>query len=228
MKINPAWNPIRMKAAVVLVMSSLYRDANLTRLSLMSAASCSDIDKIIVHGYTPMWPGREEKVDAQPIASSPVHAAYRWLSERDVPTQVVAGGNKKHTRDPLKRARWRSQLCLDAWYALDADATTVIWLENDGIIDCDALRTALQDFRASQNAGASCFGKDGTLYPGEGTVCMMFRGSDLADIRRHILGYHMVQPLDWILGDYSAGKWRVYNVASHGRPGHKHTSTLVL
>lgn len=227
-----------MKINVLAVMSSLYRPNNLTRLSLESAARCSIIDRINVHGYTPWWEGRPAKIVGHPIPASPVHAAYRWL-DTNVPTEVLTGNEKRKVVDSVKRAQWRSQLCIDAWYVLrprlasfapeggegEGEADVIIWIENDAMLDCAKLRRAVDAFWQSGSAGASCYGGY-TAYQGVGTVCMMFAGDHIDSIRRHILGYHMVQPLDWILSDYAQGKWRVYNASYHGLYGRKHSSTL--
>lgn len=210
---------------VLAVMSSVYRPNNLTRLSLESAARCSVIDRIHVHGYTPYWQGRPPKIVGHPIPASPVHAAYRWL-DTNVPTEVLAGSEKRSIVDSVTRAHWRSQLCIDAWYVLDAAADVIIWLENDAMLDCAKLTQAVDSFWQSKREGASCYGSS-TKYQGVGTVCMMFAGAHIDSIRRHILGYHMVQPLDWILGDYASGRWKVYNASHHGLYGRTHASTLV-
>ena len=213
---------------VVVVMSSLFRDANITALSILSAASCGAIDRVVVHGYTPVKHG---KVTPKPIPASPVHAAYRWIPDEDVPTHVLALGDKNHVVDPLPRTRWRSQLVLDAWYVLKTDAEgVVVWLENDGIVDCDRFRRTLASFEASGDSGASCYAPDGpaAVYRGSGAVCIMLSGRHVQEVRRHLLAYHMVQPLDWILSDYSRGRWRVYDAVAHGRAGSRHASTRVV
>ena len=79
------------------------------------------------------------------------------------------------------------------------------------------------------NKAASCYGRENAVYHGYRSVCMMFLRSKLPAILKHVLGYHMVQPFDWILSDYAhatKGKWTTYDVVSHGRPGKSHDSTL--
>lgn len=229
-------------STVIAVMSSLYRpsDPNITRRSIESAAQCSVFDQINVHGYTPAWSGRPKSVVQFPIPSTPVHAAYRWLRNTDVPTEVLASATKREIVDSVARSQWRSQVCLDAWHVLNVSAGVVIWLENDGIVNCGRLQQAVDQFLISGQSGASCYSASGLnthqspqhtskpqLYTGHGAVCMMFRGSNVPQIRRHILGYHMVQPLDWILSDFSGGTWQVYDAVSHGVPGKRHASTRV-
>ena len=221
-----------MRTTVIAVVSSLYRpsDPNITRKSIESAAQCSVFNQINVHGYTPAWSGRPKSVVQFPIPSTPVHAAYRWLQNTDVPTEVLAGATKRDIVDSVARSQWRSQVCLDAWHVLNVSADVVIWLENDAIVNCDRLQQAVDQFLISGHSGASCYSVSGTLpqkYTGQGAVCMMFRGSNVFQIRRHILAYHMVQPLDWILSDFSGGTWQVYDAVSHGIPGKRHASTRV-
>ena len=221
-----------MRTTVVLVMSSLYRPhpngPDVTLASLQSAASCTHIDAIYVHGYTPVWQNRPSKVVTMPIPTTPIHNAYRWLPSSDVPRDVLSSGNKRAVTDSLKQSQWRSQLNLDAWHALNVNASVVIWLENDGVINCKRMGSAISSFIASEQSGAACYGKQHAVYEGGGAVCMMFRGNQLAHVRQHILAYHMVQPFDWLLNDYANGQWTTYDVATHGIPGKRHLSTKVL
>lgn len=216
------------------VVASLYRSEPLVADALLSIAQCASIEHgIHVYGYNPLY--THPAVKSHAIPSSPFHNAYRWLHTRSnllVPTKALANGNKEAYADSRKRAFWRTSLNLDAWFVLSdalsrGSAHVVIWMENDGFInDCALFDKTLRHFVASGADGAACYGKDKTIYRGQGAVCVMFLRSALPDILEHVIGYHMVQPFDWILSDFAQDQWITYNVASHGRTRKRHKSTL--
>lgn len=219
------------------VVSSMHRPGTIVADALQAVAQCSVIDHgVHVHGYNPLH--EHPAVTGYPIPASPFHNAYRWLStnfKSAVPTKALASGNKEAFADSAKRAFWRTSLNLDAWFVLSdaaarGSADIVVWLENDGFVrDCAVLEQTLQRFLNSGADGASCYGQDGKVYDGSGAVCILFLRSRLPDILKHVLGYHMVQPFDWILSDYAhakQSKWMTYDVVTHGRLKDKHASTL--
>lgn len=216
---------------VVVVVSSLYRDPNLVKTTLRTAESIKEFSEIHVYGYNPNI--NSKKIVGHPFPSSPVHNAYRWLSDRPhlLPTHALANGDPFFVNDSVKRATWRTSLGLDAWMVLNdamdnTDADIIVWLENDAIVKPHSIESALHLFFSSSNDGASCYGKHGAIYKGSGAVCIMFKTSNLREILKHIIGYHMVQPFDWILRDWSKGKWTTYDAALHGLKNKKHESTL--
>ncbi len=221
-------------ASAEIVMASLFRPGTLVADVLQTAASCNVFENgIHVHGYNPLH--GHAAVVGYPLPASPLHHSYRWLHTHalhSVPTSALANGNKDAFHDSAARALWRTSLNLDAWavlFAAEARGTSdvVVWLENDGFLrDCDTMRSALHHFRASGASGASCYGHNSAAYHGVGTVCMMFARSALSAVLRHILGYHMVHPLDWILSDFSRSQWTTYDVVKHGYFGKQHRSTL--
>lgn len=217
------------------VVSSVSRGANsgLVYDSLTSMVACSAFQHgVHVYGYNPAFatPG----IVGHPMPASPQHAAYRWVKAQRrelVPRHAMANGKKTAYLDSATRAAWRTQLNLDAWHVLaeayvSRTADIVVWIENDGFVDSAQMRRALAQFRVSPASGAACYGREGVVYGGGGAVCMMFKRSALPAILQHVLGFHMVQPFDWILSDYAAGTWTTYNACSHGRAHARHASTL--
>lgn len=217
---------------VIVVVSSLYRDPILVKTMLSTVESIDEISEIHVYGYNPRI--SSSKVIGHPLPFSPMHVAYRWLSDRPhlLPTHALANGDPFFAKDSVKRATWRASLGLDAWMALNdamnkTDTDIIIWLENDAIVSPQSMKSALRLFSSSNHDGASCFGKQGAIYRGSGTVCIMFKTNKLREILKHVIAYHMVQPFDWILGDWSKGRWKTYNAANHGFKNRKHASTLI-
>ena len=226
--------------AAEVVVSSVYRPGTLVKDALQSMARCPALNgNIHVYGYNPL--NANSAVTGHKMPASPFHNAYRWLRTNfaaRVPTNALSNCDKNAHLDTLARAFWRTSLNLDAWAALsDARlhgvADAVVWIENDGVVrDCEAMNRALRQFVKSGNDGAACYGAEGAVYAGSGAVCMMFLRSKLQDILAHVLGYHMVQPFDWILSDYARHKrwnkhWTTYNVVQHGRSRNSHASTLI-
>eukprot|EP00661_Eupelagonemidae_sp_cell13_P006848 gene6848-4293_t len=223
-------------ARATVVVSSLYRPGTLVRDALRSMARCPALNgNIHVYGYNPVH--ANPAVTGHKMPASPFHNAYRWLHTNfaaRVPTNALASCDKNAHADTLTRAFWRTSLNLDAWAAL-SDARLrgvsdiVVWIENDGFVrDCGAMDRALRQFAKSGNDGAACYGVEGATYMGSGAVCMMFLRSTLQDILAHVLGYHMVQPFDWILSDYARhNRWTTYNVVQHGHSRNNHMSTLI-
>ena len=228
------WDTINAEVVV----SSMHRPGTIVADALRAVARCSFIDHgVHVYGYNPLY--KHPAVTGYPIPASPFHNAYRWLHTNfkpEVPTKVLAGGNKEEYKDSVKRAFWRTSLNLDAWFVLSdaasrSSADVVIWLENDGFVhDCTVFEIKIQRFLKSGADGASCYGHEKTTYHGNGAVCIMFLRSKLPAILKHVLGYHMVQPFDWILSDYAHATqkpWVTYDVVSHGRSHGTHASTLL-
>ena len=221
----------RLSAEVVV--SSMYRRGSLVNESLFSVVRCSFLGGVHVHGYNPAH--EHSGITGHALAGSPFHNAYRWLRtnyESRVPTLALAGGNKAAFDDSVRRSFWRTSVNLDAWFVLSAavsrgEADVVVWMENDGIVrDCGVFERALRRFVDSGASGASCYGREGVVYVGSGAVCLLFLRSRLGEILKHVLGYHMVQPFDWIVSDYAQGRWTTYDVVRHGRSGRAHASTL--
>ena len=217
---------------VAAVVSSIYRDSEVVMRMLESTIAVKDFDEIHVYGYNPMH--NSARITGHPLQTTPMHLASRWLADQNdlFPKYAMAQRNLFFTKDSFRRAKWRTSLVLDAWGVLvnmlkTTDAEIIVLLENDAIVKPKQMALALMAFTNSNNDGAACYGKERTTYRGDRTVCMMFKRKGLPAVLQHVIAYHMVQPFDWILSDWSREKWTTYDAVDHGIKNGHHKSTRV-
>lgn len=151
-------------------------------------------------------------------------------------SDVLCRGNFKWcARDSVSRVRWRSTLTLNMWQTLSAARrrfpnNVLLYTENDALLIPGQLPTAIKALQATKSPAASCYQPPGhesnSKYQGQGAVCFLL--TPAARPEGHLLSYHMVQPADWIMSDYSRGSWPVLKAATHGIPGKAHKSTKNL
>ncbi|MBN22925.1 MAG: hypothetical protein CL678_16690 [Bdellovibrionaceae bacterium] len=208
-------------AAVVAVFCSLWRPGSIVFDAVSAAVASSAIDEVVVFGYEPTG-----RATAFPMPVTEYHTAlYRWNDS--VTADFLCKRGKFCGVDPRPRVLWRAKLALDMWACLTKarqmfPTATLVWLENDAILIPKMLPKAIA---AAQHTGASaCYGV-GKWYSGQGTLCFVFLPQ--ADPSPHLLSYHLVQPADWIVGDFSRGKWPLVPSVTHGRRGN-HISTRKL
>ena len=208
---------------VVAVIMSAVREKAVVVAAITAALNEPSIDSVHVWGYNPVGPPAvtHAQIDTK------YHQALR-ANSGGVPLEYMSSGNKFSGSDSRARVLWRATLVLDMWQALREaqnmfPVSTIVYLENDAVLRPGCLRQAL-----SANRSIACYSGGGarTHYVGSGALCFILKPS--TNIAPHLLGYHLVQPADWIVGDYSKGRWPVVNCVTHGQPGRGHLSTRVL
>ena len=209
-------------AGVVAIMCSVWRPGPVVHAAVTAALSEPLIDQVVVFGYEPTG-----LAVSRPMPRTLYHAALRKHAANATRDVLGGGGNKFSTRDDGDRVRWRARLALDAWACfVDArrmfPSSTLLWLENDAILIPGAVGAALA--AARKTGAAACYGSGG-WYRGSGTLCFVFTPE--IDPAPHMLSYHLVQPLDWILSDFSRGGWPIRRAVRHG-VGTPHKSTRTL
>ena len=205
-------------------MLSTWRPGAIVASAIEAALCAPDVCSVHVWGYEPT--GRAVH---HSIPDTLYHAALREELQY-LPLSYLAQGNKFAGTDARARVKWRATLALDTWAVLREARTyfptqTLLWLENDAVVDAPKLAVAVSRLKRSGSPAAACYGQ-GPVYGGAGNVCFLL--TPAADVLSHILAYHMVHPVDWIISDYSAKTWPIFEAASHGFPGRTHASTRDL
>lgn len=210
----------------VVVVSSVPRDDAVIQKSLASILRETSVP-VHVWGYVPSSLRDHARITIHDSPNTPHHTAFYALRDKQVPRWV--GDDKSHSaiRDNLQRSRWRSRIALDAWAILQEcrdlfPDTPLVWIENDAVMR----KGFQQNIRyPPANEFLSCYihgsAKRGT-YGGDGAVCIVF-GPDFDS--SVILGYHMVEPLDWILVRSDTRPMAAYSGTRHPR-GHQSTRVL--
>lgn len=209
---------------IIAAILSLWRPGDVVETCINAALNERTIDEVHVWGY-------------DPTGFAVVHELKTTLYHKALDTHGVlstpdflSSGNKFAGKDDWKRRHWRSKLTLDMWQILYEARkifpdSTIVYLENDAILKPGRIATAV-GMTKGINA-LSCYKSGGSkLYSGAGTLCFVFPPP--VDPSGHLLAYHLVQPADWIMGDFSKGIWPALDCVSHGIPGKPHKSTLLL
>jgi hypothetical protein len=203
---------------VIAVMLSTWRPGAVVTASISAAMLA--IDEVHVWGYEPTG-----KAHYHALNHTLYHGAHAQYSS-EFTGDALYDGRKTAYYDDAERVVWRSKLSLDMWVVLrDARAlfpgALLVYLENDAVIIAKAFIGALDACKSHRSPGCSCWGQS-ALYSGSGSLCYFLKPA--ARPERHLLAYHMVQPADWIMGDYSKGTWPVFNSVTHGtREAHAST-----
>ncbi len=209
---------------VVVVMASVYRTpSNVTIAAVNAAMNCDAIQSVHVWGYDPTF-----KTNNHALRTTLFHRAL-VKHQNALLNSVLSQGNKYHTVDDVNRILWRSKLALDMWQVLQSarkmfPTALLVWLENDAIVDCTRLKKAILLLTQLKSKALSCWGNT-PKYNGSGLLCFLFTPEACPE--RHLLAYHMVQPADWIIAEYSNGTWPVFNAVQHGFDG-RHKSTRLI
>ena len=210
-----------MNPLTVAVLCSVWRPGPVPRAAVSAAIAEPLINQTLVFGYEPTG-----LAVARPMPSTLYHKALK-RNLPFTPRDYLSNGDKFSGQDSVARVHWRAHLALDAWACLKQarlayPGAIIVWLENDAVLIPNAIGRAI---RAAQSAGAAaCYGS-GRWYSGAGALCFVF--SPAVNPAPHILAYHLVQPLDWILSDFSRGRWPVVPAVRHGFGG-THASTRIL
>jgi hypothetical protein len=207
---------------LVAVMMSTWRPGTVVTAAIEAALNAPEICSVHVWGYEPTG-----RAIYHTVKDTSYHTA---LSEHldHFPLSYLANGNKFAGNDDKKRIKWRARLCLDMWAVMTEarelfPTALLLYLENDAIVD-GRLGTAVARLKQSNAVAAACYGK-GIAYMGGGNLCFLLTPD--AKPEPHILAYHMVQPADWIISDYSKNTWPIYEAVSHGFIGRIHKSTMI-
>lgn len=209
-------------AAVVAVFCSVWRPGPVVHRAVSAALGDPAIDKVLVFGYEPTGLALWHKM---PLTQ--YHAALQRWGPTSTPDTLCAAKFKFCGVDSPRRVAWRAKLALDMWACLRAARerhpnAVLVWLENDAILAPGKLSLAIAA-AAKAGGAAACYGSSKN-YDGDGNLCFVFFPS--VDPTGHLLAYHLVQPADWILSDFSRGRWPVVPAVTHG-DGTGHASTLV-
>lgn len=209
----------------IALMRHVNRPGNMTSLAIDAALASGVVSEIHVWGDDPRYHGAIH----HNMTMTLYHKAHDTHAS-DFPGEFLAQGSKFAGKDDSARVRWRSRLALDMWAVLRAGrhmfpTSPLLYLENDAILrDGNCLQSLLTDMIAQSIPAASCYSPSHRpgFYGGSRSVCFVFMPE--IDPTPHLLAYHMVQPADWILSDFSMGKWPMRPCANHGVDG-KHIST---
>lgn len=208
---------------VVAVILSAVREKAVVVAAITAALNEPSIDSVHVWGYNPVGPPAvtHARIDTK------YHQALR-ANLGAAPREYLSNGNKFAGVDSRARVAWRAKLALDMWQTLRAarnmfPTSTIVYLENDAVLRPGRMQKALQS-----NRSLSCY-SDGksTIYHGFRTCCfVLVPDGSWSKLVPHLLGYHLVQPADWIVSDFAKGAWPAVDCATHGVPGAMHASTL--
>ena len=208
---------------VVAVFCSMWRPGPVVFSAVSAALANPLVNETLVFGYEPtgraLWHKLPRSIYHDALNRHASHVTTNYLCH---PPQYKHCGV-----DVTARVKWRATLCLDMWACFRTarrlyPASTLLWLENDAILLPGKLGAVLS--AAARGGAASCYGT-GRFYNGNGALCLVFTPS--VDPTPHILSYHLVQPVDWILSDFSRGQWPNVVAAQHGLDG-THSSTRLL
>lgn len=212
-----------MRGRFIAVILSSFRPGLVVRKAITAAASEPAIDEVHVWGYNPTDYGTTHQ-----LPRTLYHEALADGRLRST-TDYMCKTNKFCGTDGVTRTRWRAQIALNMWVVLSEARDmfpddTLLYLENDALLIKNRIRTARAETENSRVGAASCYRPYNIrTYQGSGNLCFIL--TPKVDPAPHLLAYHLVQPADWIVSDFSRGLWPVYNCVSHGVPGQAHGST---
>lgn len=208
-------------------MSSFKRDDRPIVRSIDSILKEID-DTIPIHiwGYLPDRLMGSPRIHLHGTPNTSYHRALDSLPDDKLPHWVDDGQTHRGIHDKTSRVRWRSRIVLDAWAILTTihrmyPTSSILWIENDAVLR-RGFETQLE-FPVSDEF-LSCYTpiSRSTVYRGDGAVCLVFGPSYDFSL---LLGYHLVEPFDWILLRGAKNPVRAYRGAIHPR-GHRTTRTL--
>ena len=215
-----------MRGRFIAVILSTWRPGTVVHKAITAAASESGIDAVHVWGYNPTNVGTTHA-----LTQTLYHDALADGKLQST-TDYLSSGNKFSGSDDVQRVRWRARLALDMWVVLsEARAMfpddTLLYLENDAILMRGRIKRVRDEVERSPSGAAACY-RSGSyrVYQGSGNLCFIF--TPKIDPSPHLLAYHLVQPADWIISDFSQGLWPAYSCATHGVAGNLHSSTRDL
>lgn len=216
---------------VISVVLSTYReDSRIVEASLQSL-----IDEPLVssvHVWGGFIPTRGPKVHEHSLFPTLYHAALEQHFSNVTADVLCRNQFKWCASDAPKRVRWRATLSLNMWQVLSAarqmfPSNVLMYTENDAVAIPGRLEVALGAMQSGGFAASSCYqpqGSRGDTFEGSGNVCFLL--TPKARPEGHLLGYHLVEPADWIISDYSRSSWPIIKVVTHGIAGQAHKSTF--
>lgn len=216
-----------MVPPLVAIIVSTWRPGTVVELCITAALDDPSIQEVHVWGYDPTG-----RAHVHPLKPTLYHQALeRHLSQTTGDVLATGDKFKFSFHDDEKRVKWRASLALDMWHVVSEARSlfpraTLLYMENDAVLRPRRIGTAHAALRKTGGDAASCYRAGSPTYQGHRTLCFLL--TPRADPAPHLLGYHLVQPADWIVSDYSRGKWPAYDCASHGVPGAAHVSSRLL
>lgn len=219
---RPPTEPPRLIVAI----SSFERKDSIIAKSLASVLSVLDPSiPIHVWGYLPPTYESNSRIHRHNrTITSPHHVALDSLPDSRLPHWVDNGQSHRDILDDTQRVRWRSRIVLDAWAVLTEanklyPTSFILWLENDVVLKTDF--NSILEYPEDDNF-LSCYlpsRRRHDVYRGDGAVCLVFGPNYDTSI---LLGYHMVEPMDWILLRGAKQPVLAFGGSIHPR-GHKTT-----
>jgi hypothetical protein len=212
-----------MRGRFIAVMLSTWRPSTVVHRSITEAASESGIDAVHVWGYNPTNFGTTHT-----LTQTLYHEALDNNKYKST-TDYLSNGNKFSGTNDVQRIRWQARLALDMWIVMSEARDmfpddTLLYLENDAILIRGRIEEARNEVERGRVGAAACYrANNQRVYEGWGNLCFIL--TPRVNPAPHLLAYHLVQPADWIMSDFSRGKWPVYNCVSHGIAGKAHMST---
>lgn len=210
-------------ARLIAIIISAWRPGPVVERCITSALEDPDVDQVHVWGYDPT-----HKAFLHALPTTLYHRALQRYASKTT-TDVLENGDKFRGPDSASRIVWRAKITLNMWAVLSEARElfpndSLLFLENDAILLPGRIGMA---HRLTPSGVASCYRPyNERVYQGSGNLCFIFTPD--TDPTGHLLAYHLVQPADWILYDFSRRRWGVFDCVRHGIPGVKHTSTLDL
>lgn len=186
-----------------------------------------EVTSVPIHiwGYLPSKYTSHPRIVYHTYPSSNYHEAFNLLPDTKLVQWVDDRKSHQGIYDNVKRTRWRTRVVLDAWAILtDVQSmfpgVPVLWIENDAILIKNFERR--MEMPTKDTHMVSCHHKNKNYYSeyaGDGAVCIIFGSAFDFSV---LLGYHLVEPLDWILLRSTRERIHAYAGAIHPR-GHRST-----
>ena len=212
---------------IIAVVLSAWRPGSVVSVCIGAALDDTSVTEVHVWGYDPTG-----RAHVHPLGPTLYHRALaHFINKTTGDTLNKDARSKFSLHDDKKRVKWRAGLALDMWRVMSEARSlfpraTLLYLENDAVLKPRRIGTAHAALQRAGGDAAACYRAGSRTYEGAGNLCFLL--TPRADPAPHLLGYHLVQPADWIVSDYSRGKWPAYDCASHGVPGAEHVSSRLL
>lgn len=142
--------------SIIALIASLPRNpVNVTVTTLSKVLSCPIVDQVHVWGVDPT-----SKAQQHALRTTLYHRALAKY-QRNLTRNVLTSKGKLDITDSLDRTLWRARLALDMWYVLKTGrelfpTQTLLWLENDAILNCEMLTTAFSVLKRHKLKALSC------------------------------------------------------------------------